>query len=381
MNCREPDGLGYLHFSCPNHPNQVCNIPCSCKSRFCSVCGKIQSDKYAEKVNQLFPNAPYYHITFSVPSQFRVLLFQKRYLLNAVFKACAETLLSFCKEQGFLPAITCVMHTFGSDLKQHIHIHMIVTAGGLKLNTKQKRYTRYKNKKNKRVKTYVMKNKSEWMNYDYFPYQMLHKRFQSLLINHLKTSIIKNIPEDSELKPFEDNKVMKFHFDELKEQYKKGFYVHVSEKRFDLKPTMQYIARYAMRTPISECRILYYDKETIKFEYKDYYNEGRTSVYTLPAMLFIKKLIQHIPPHYFNIVRHYGIIASRVKSCYKPLTDSLLGCLRYIKKVPFWMERQTKYLKFNPLVCKLCGTAMKFVYKQLPTFLFHIKTRFMIKFF
>jgi hypothetical protein len=73
-------------------------------------------------MNQLFPNCSYFHITFTVPSQFRTLLFEKRTLLDAVFAACTETLISFCKERGFLPAITAVLHTFGSDLKRHVHI-------------------------------------------------------------------------------------------------------------------------------------------------------------------------------------------------------------------------------------------------------------------
>ena len=130
MNCREPDGLGFVTYACPGHPEQVCHIPRSCKSRFCSVCAKVQVDKWVADMNRLFPNCSYFHVTFTVPSQFRTLLFEKRGLLNAVFAAAAETLISFCKEQGFLPAVTAVLHTFGSDLKRHVHIHFIISAGG-----------------------------------------------------------------------------------------------------------------------------------------------------------------------------------------------------------------------------------------------------------
>ncbi|MCP4297403.1 MAG: transposase, partial [Proteobacteria bacterium] len=131
INCQEPDGLGYATFACPVHPSEVCCIPRSCKSRFCSVYAKVQIDKWATDMNQLFPNCSYFHITLTVPAQFRTLLFEKRSLLNAVFSASTETVISFCKEQGFLPAVTAVLHIFGSDLKRHIHIHCIVSAGGL----------------------------------------------------------------------------------------------------------------------------------------------------------------------------------------------------------------------------------------------------------
>ncbi len=126
INCREPDGLGYATFACPIHPSEFQRVPHSCKSRFCSICAKVQIDKWVTNMNQLFPNCSYFHITFTVPSQFRTLLFEKRALLNAVFIACTETLISFCKEKGFLPAITAGLHTFGSDLKRHVHIHCIL---------------------------------------------------------------------------------------------------------------------------------------------------------------------------------------------------------------------------------------------------------------
>ena len=133
MNCRESNGLGFATFACPDHHLEIRHIPRSCKSRFCSVCAKVQIDKWVADMNQLFPNCPYFHVTFTVPAQFRTLLFEKRELLNAVFAVSTETLISFCKEQGFLPAVTAVLHTFGSDLKRHVHIHVIVSAGGLKL--------------------------------------------------------------------------------------------------------------------------------------------------------------------------------------------------------------------------------------------------------
>ena len=100
-NCREPDGLGYATFSCPVHPTELCHVPRTCKSRFCSVCAKVQIDKWVTGMNQLFPNCSYFHITFTVPAQFRSLLFEKRDLLNAVFSACTETIISFCKNRVF----------------------------------------------------------------------------------------------------------------------------------------------------------------------------------------------------------------------------------------------------------------------------------------
>jgi len=373
INCRESDGLGFTAFACSVHPDQICYVPNSCKSRFCSVCAKVQIDKWVAAMNRLFPNCPYYHITFTVPSQFRTLLFEKKELLNAVFKAAAQTLLSFCKEQGFLPAITAVMHTFGDDLKRHIHVHCIISTGGLKLSGRQLRYKR--RKKNGRIKIKKLNILHKWVEHSYFPYKMLRKRYQALLIKYLKEMINKNIRSDKpdpDLKVFAEPSVMKSFVDDLITQYNKGFFVWVSEKRQMLKPTIAYIGRYARRPPISEVRISGYDGDNVAFTFTDKTtkngkNLSYKTTWQLKTFEFIKRLIRHIPPHYFNVIRHYGIIASRVKRKYKKITDKLLGRAYGVKKFKNWQQRQTEYHNGqNPMICKVCQSLMEFIVVHRP---------------
>ena len=289
MNCREPDGLGFSTFVCPVHSCEIRQVPHSCKSRFCSVCAKVQIDKWVADMNRHFPNCSYFHVTFTVPSQFRTLLFEKRELLNSVFSASTETLISFCKEQGFLPAVTAVLHTFGSDLKRHVHIHVIISAGGLKLSGKAERYTRFeqrkqRNPKAKMKKVSVLIDNPEWMPWAKFPYKMLQKRYQALLIKHLKEQIDRSINsenQDKELMVFSDPAITKTFFDDLKKAYQNGFFVHITEERTDLKLTAAYIGRYARRPPLSEIRIKNYTGEYISFEFKDYKDNGSKVLYTL----------------------------------------------------------------------------------------------------
>lgn len=384
MNCREPDGLGYLTFACPNHPAEIRHVPKSCKSRFCSVCAKVQVDNWVAKMNELFPNCPYFHATFTVPSQFRQLLFSKRFLINAVFKAATETLLSFCKEQGFLPAITVVLHTFGSDLKQHIHVHLIISAGGLKLLGKQERYRRFTVRKQKhpdaKQRIYPVDTKNTaWISWNKFPYKVLHKRYQALLIKHLKALVLENIQSkkpDKDLEVFKNAQALYNFFDQVKKDYRDGFYVHISKERKELKETIGYIGRYARRPPISEVRLKEYNGDKVTFEYKDYYDNGSKVRWTLDVMKFIELLIQHIPPHYFNVIRHYGIVASRVKSVYKVITDRFLGHLNGVKKAKSWAQRQQEYTGKNPLVCRICKTVMKKVDQYSPYRLSEIRMMF-----
>ena len=374
INCREPDGLGYATFACPVHPSEYCHVPRTCKSRFCPICAKVQIDKWVTGMNQLFPNCSYYHITFTVPAQFRALLFEKRALLNAVFSASTGTIISFCKEQGFLPAVTAVLHTFGSDLKRHVHIHCIVSAGGLKLTGKEERITRYrqrkkKNPKAKKKKVAVAEDRPSWVSCRMFPYKMLQKRYQALLIEHLKKRIRDNIQSsepDQDLLVFSDPAVVKSFFDDLKQEYQNGFFVHVTEERQDLQLTAGYIGRYARRPPLSELRIKDYTGEYVTFEFKDYRNNGSKVLYTLKTLRFIKNLIRHIPPHYFHVIRHYGLLAGRVKSKFKEITDKLLATPPCTKKSANWRERQEKFQGTDPLLCKICQRIMRFVSAYLP---------------
>jgi len=389
MNCREPEGLGYITYSCPYHPQEICQIPKSCKSRFCSICAKVQIDNWVAEMNNLFPNCSYFHVTFTVPSQFRILLFEKRSLLNAVFSACTETLLSFCKERGFLPAITAVLHTFGSDLKRHVHIHCIVSAGGLKMTGNQERYTRFKERKIKnhkaKLKTFLVEtDKPEWVSFNKkFPYKMLQLRYQALLIKYLKMHIQKNIKSnnpDQDLVVFSDSMVMKHFFDELKNEYKNGFYVNVTEERQDLKQTVSYVGRYARRPPISELRIKKYTGNFVTFEFKDYYHNGSKVLHTLKTIEFIRKLIRHIPPHYFNVIRHYGILANRVKKAYQKLTEELLGTAPDVEKAKTWRERQELLHGKDPLRCRICNKIMEFSSAHYPNSLSSIKAKMDIAF-
>ena len=384
MNCREPDGLGFVTYACPDHPEQVCHIPRSCKSRFCSVCAKVQVDKWVADMNRLFPNCSYFHVTFTVPSQFRTLLFEKRGLLNAVFAAAAETLISFCKEQGFLPAVTAVLHTFGSDLKRHAHIHFIISAGGLKLSGKAERFSRFMKRKQldpkaKMKSVCVLTKNTSWVPWTHFPYKMLQKRYQALLIRHLKKQIRKDINADHpdpDLKVFSDPSAMTSFFDDMKKQYRKGFFVNITEQRKDLSLTVAYVGRYARRPPLSEVRIKDYTGDMLTFEFKDYRHNGSKVRYTLKTIEFIRKLIRHIPPHYFNVIRHYGLLASRVKAIYKQITDYLLEQALAVKPALIWQERQAAFRGRDPMLCRICQKDMKFVAVYLPNPLSLVKARF-----
>ena len=100
-----------------------------------------------------------------------------------------------------------------------------------------------KNKKAKFKKVTVITDHPEWVKCNKFSYRMLHKRYQALLIKHLKQQISEDINSenpDKELEVFSDPSIMKAFFDDLKKEYADGFYVNISEERQDLKQTVGY---------------------------------------------------------------------------------------------------------------------------------------------
>ena len=212
---------------------------------------------------------------------------------------------------------------------------------------------------------------------------MLQKRYQTLLLEHLKKAIKNNIKSsdpDHDLLVFSNPAVVKSFFDDLKHEYQNGFFVHVTEERQDLELTASYIGRYARRPPLSEIRIKDYTGEYVTFEFKDYRNNGSKVLYTLKTIEFINNLIRHIPPHYFNVIRHYGLLASRVKTKYKKITDTLLVTPPTVKKMKTWRERQTTFQSRDPLLCKICRRVMIFVSAHLPNPLKSVRASFQTAF-
>ena len=109
--------------------------------------------------------------------------------------------------------------------------------------------------------------------------------------------------------------------------------------------------------------------------HRDYRNGGGKVLHTLKTIDFIGRLIRHIPPHYFNVIRHFGILASRVKKKYKGIADCLLEPPPEVDEAPTWRERQTAFRGSDPLLCGICGRVMRFVSSRIPIPLWRVKER------
>jgi len=172
LRCKDPQSSGYHRYACPEHPEQSVVVPHTCKSRFCSSCGKIKTDQWIENAMSQFLDVPYHHIVFTMPDKLWDIFLWDRKLLNILFLAAERTVLEWCKKQGgYIPGVVCVEHTFGSILNFNTHIHMLITEGGLSPDRKS------------------------WIHNEFIPWDMLQKRWRYWIVTLLRPELKRLIAE------------------------------------------------------------------------------------------------------------------------------------------------------------------------------------------
>lgn len=320
--CRTQE-LGFHKYQCP-HCGETHTVPHSCKSRICSSCGKLATDRWIESSISQFPNTSYQHFVFTLPEELRdFILFNRKIMLNALFKLASLTVTSWTmKNKSYIPGITMVLHTFGRDLKFNPHIHMLITCGGLSLDY------------------------SKWINNHFIPHKALKPIWRYNVISFIRKSAKKHqlILPHSNLNSFLDN------------IYSKIWYVNLGRTLSNVRFTITYIGRYTKRPVIAESRILKYDGKFVTFSYEDQ-KSSKTCYVTLSVEDFIARLIRHIPDKGFRQIRYAGVFATRVRSKLIPVINNLL---ENIKKSVNISIGNFKNLLETPR-CPKCGCEMMLI--------------------
>lgn len=265
-----------------------------------------------------------------------------RPLLNLLFQAIAEVANGWCKENGFTPGFCLILHTFGSTLNFHPHIHMLFSCGGIDENGK-------------------------WKNLDFLPWNVWKSRFRAILVRMLREWAKEKtlaIPQSVVSLWKKKNSVSDL-FSVLRLLFLVTWYVNVGEKLDNADYTVRYIGRYAKRPSISEAKISGYDGEHVTFEYKDKLTREYTRI-RLTADEFIGRLVRHIPEKGFRTIRYYGFYSNRTKEKREKLRRSLptryRGVFRFEETTAkTWRERILEFSGNDPLACPRCGEIMKLV--------------------
>jgi ssDNA-binding Zn-finger/Zn-ribbon topoisomerase 1 len=269
----------------------------SCRNRHCPKCqGAAANEWLAEREAELLP-VPYFHVLFTLPARIADIAYQnKAVIYDLLFKASAETLITIAADPEHLGArvgILSVLHTWGSALTHHPHVHMIVPGGGISLDGKS------------------------WVTCRprfFLPVRVLSQLFRRLFLEKLVAA-----HKAGELQFFGKHAALTEAraFAAYLAPLRNSKWVVDSRPPFGgPKQVLRYLARYVHRVAISNRRLIALDDKTVTFKWKDYRIDGpeRYKVMTLAISEFIRRFLIHVLPAGFHRIRFYGLLAGSKRS-------------------------------------------------------------------
>jgi hypothetical protein len=265
----------------------------SCRNRHCPKCqGAAAQQWLAEREAELLP-VPYFHVVFTLPAQIADIAYQnKAVIYDLLFKASSETMLTIAADPKHLGArigILSVLHTWGSALTHHPHVHMIVPGGGFSLDGKR----------------WVSCRPLFLLSVD-----VLSALFRGLFLDKLRAAYragrLQFFGKHAKLS---DAKAFAAYLAPL---WNTNWVVYCKRPFAGPEKVLRYLARYTHRVAISNRRLIACDANGVTFQWKDYRIEGpeRYKVMTLATGEFIRRFLMHVLPAGFHRIRYYGLLAS-----------------------------------------------------------------------
>ncbi|MEE8286561.1 MAG: IS91 family transposase [Gammaproteobacteria bacterium] len=269
----------------------------SCRNRHCPKCqGTAARDWLAARQDDLL-DVPYYHVVFTVPAPIADIAYHnKAVIYDILFKAASQTLITIAADPKHLGArigMTAVLHTWGSALTHHPHIHIIVPGGGISLDG------------------------TRWIACRpgfFLPVRVLSRLFRRLFLEKLATAHKDGrLSFFNDLAPLADQKSFDAHLAPLR---KAEWVVYAKRPFGGPEAVLAYLSRYTHRIAISNSRLIAFDGANVTFRWKDYRapktNGGREryKTMTLAVHEFIRRFLIHVLPNGFHRIRHYGLFAN-----------------------------------------------------------------------
>jgi len=280
----------------------------SCRNRHCPKCQGAAAKRWlAERESELLP-VPYYHVVFTLPAAIGDIAHQnKAVIYDLLFKASAGTLIALAADPKHLGArigVTCVLHTWGSALTHHPHVHMVVPGGGLSLDGQRWAACRPG---------------------FFLPVRVLSRLFRRLFLEKL---VVAHAAGRLRFFGAHAKLVDRAAFARYLAPSRKVEWVVYSKRPFGgPEAVLAYLSRYTHRVAISNSRLLACDGDGVAFKYKDYRANGRArqKVMRLAKDEFIRRFLIHVLPTGFHRIRHYGLFASGVRAQNIARLRELLG--------------------------------------------------------
>lgn len=309
----------------------------SCRDRCCPMCQEFPKEKWVDARREDLLDAPYFHVVFTVPQELNPVIYSNQKLLyTALYQASSETLKELAADNRYLGASigsVCILHTWGSSMNFHPHIHAIVLGGGLDAKDHWKDNGR-----------------------DFFlPVMVLSRKFRGKYMSKLKESW-----KDKKLKFYGSAQVYNNYYAMKKlinDCYQKEWICYCKKPFQGAESVIRYLGKYTHRIAVSNHRIKKVTDTGVTFSVKDYKDHGSWKNITIPGKEFIRRFLMHVPPKRFVRIRHYGLLSSRKKKEKITLCRNILGCKRYLSKLKDMdaTEMIWHLYKKNINKCTCCG--------------------------
>jgi hypothetical protein len=265
----------------------------SCRNRHCPKCqGAAATDWLAAREADLLP-VGYFHVVFTLPAKIAPIAYQnKAVVYDLLFRAAAETLLTIAADPKHLGArigATAVLHSWGSAMTHHPHLHMIVPGGGISLDG-----------------THWVRCKPGFL----LPVRVLSRLFRRLFLAALVDAhATGRLAFLGAIEGLRRREAFAAHLAPLK---RKKWFVYAKPPFSGPEAVLAYLARYTHRVAIANSRLIALDERSVTFRYKDYRRDGqaRYRTMTLAPGEFIRRFLLHVLPKGFHRIRHYGLLAS-----------------------------------------------------------------------
>ena len=310
----------------------------SCRNRHCPKCQQMPRERWLQARKEELLPVDYFHVVFTLPHELNpIILSNKPVMLNILFKAVSQTLLTFGKnELGGKLGFVAVLHSWDQQLKDHFHLHCLVAGGAV--CAKGKRWIPCKN------------------NY-LFNQEALSLVFRGKFIDLLTRTI----------------KMGKLKFNEKYQQFKDKLYTHkwvvsVREPIKQAEHVLEYLARYTHRVAIANSRLVAMDDGTVTFKYKDRKN-NRLKQTAISAVEFIRRFLTHTLPKSFVKICHYGFLANRNRKANLKHIRRLLNLPRQLHKTTASLkEMMLKLTGIDITQCPCCNNGRMQLVAEIPRY-------------
>ncbi len=254
--------------------------------------GAAARDWFAAREADLLP-VGYFHLVFTLPAEIAPIAYQnKSVVYDLLFRMSSETLLTIAADPKHLGArigITAVLHTWGSAMTHHPHVHMIVPGGGISLDG-----------------THWVRCRPGFP----LPVRVLSRLFRRLFLTRLAAAhAAGRLVFFGELDGLRGREAFAAYLAPLR---RKNWFVYAKPPFAGPEAVLAYLARYTHRVAIANSRLVALDERGVTFRYKDYRQNGqaRYRTMTLAPDEFIRRFLLHVLPKGFHRIRHYGLLAS-----------------------------------------------------------------------